>query len=113
MILGTGYSSLGYLQQFPFDNLKIDRSFIKQIDRKPTNAIITKTIIDMAHQLKLKVIAEGVETQAELDFLVKHKCDDAQGYIFSRPLPTKEFEKLLFSRKCFPLPKYKFSTAKL
>lgn len=98
---GTGYSSLGYLQQFPFDTLKIDRSFLKNIDQNPTNAIITKTIIEMAHQLKLKVVAEGLETKAELAFLLKNKCDEAQGYLFSRPLPTKEFEQLLLSRKCF------------
>lgn len=100
---GTGYSSLGYLQQFPFDTLKIDQCFIKDIEKNPTNAIITKTIIDMAHQLNLNVIAEGVETEAELDFLVKNKCDAIQGYIFSRPLPTKEFEKLLVSKKCFAI----------
>ena len=109
---GTGYSSLGYLQQFPFDTLKIDRSFLKNIDRNPTNAIITKTIIEMAHQLNLKVVAEGLETQAELAFLVKHKCDEAQGYLFSRPLPTREFEQLLSSRKCFPIANSKLSSPK-
>ena len=107
---GTGYSSLGYLQQFPFDTLKIDRSFIKDIDRNPTNAIITKTIIEMAHQLQLKAVAEGVETQAELAFLVKHKCDDAQGYLFSRPLPAKEFEQLFLRKKCFPIVKSTLTT---
>ena len=109
---GAGYSSLSYLQQFPFDTLKIDRSFLKNIDRNPTNAIITKTIIEMAHQLKLKVVAEGIERQAELAFLVEHKCDEAQGYLFSRPLPTKEFEQLLLSKKCFPLPNSTLSPAK-
>jgi diguanylate cyclase len=91
---GTGYSSLGYLQQFPFDILKIDACFIHNIDRNETNAVITKTIIDMAHQLGLKVVAEGVETEAELDFLRKCKCDEIQGFLFSRPLSTKEFYKL-------------------
>lgn len=100
---GSGYSSLGYLQQFPFDNLKIDQCFIKNIDQNPTNAIITKTIIDMAHQLNLKVVAERVETKAELDFLVKHKCDEAQGYLFTRPLPTQEFDRLLLSKKRFSI----------
>ena len=109
---GTGYSSLGYLQQFPFDTLKIDRSFLKNIDRNPTNAIITKTIIEMAHQLNLKVVAEGLETQAELAFLVKHKCDEAQGYLFSRPLPTREFEQLLSKKKCFPIANSTLSSAK-
>lgn len=97
---GKGYSSLGYLQQFPFDILKIDRCFISQIDRHSTNAVITKTIISMAHQLNLNVVAEGVETQAELDFLSEHGCDEMQGYLFSRPLPAKDFEQLLLSRKC-------------
>ncbi|WP_036486226.1 EAL domain-containing protein [Myxosarcina sp. GI1] len=96
---GRGYSSLGYLQQFPFDILKIDRCFVSEIDRNKTNAVITKTIIEMAHQLDLKVVAEGVETQAELKFLMQHNCDEVQGYLFSRPLPAKEFEELLKSNK--------------
>ncbi|MEM9273630.1 MAG: EAL domain-containing protein, partial [Cyanobacteria bacterium P01_F01_bin.143] len=101
---GTGYSSLSYLQQFPFNVLKIDRCFIRNIDQNSTNSIITKTIIDMAHQLNLKVVAEGVETETELAFLVEHKCDEVQGYLFSRPLPKQEFEELLFSNKRFPIP---------
>lgn len=96
---GTGYSSLGYLQQFPFDILKIDRCLISNIKPNSQNAILTKTIIDMAHQLDLKVVAEGVETQSELAFLVSKGCDEIQGYLFSRPLPVQEFEKLLFSGK--------------
>ena len=110
---GTGYSSLSYLQQFPFNVLKIDRCFVRNIDQNPTNAIITKTIIDMAHQLNLKVVAEGVETEAELAFLVKHECDDVQGYLFSRPLPTQEFEQLLVSGKRFPIPNADLSIAKI
>lgn len=102
---GTGYSSLSYLQQFPFNVLKIDRCFIHNIEQNSINSIITKTIIDMAHQLNLKVVAEGVETEAELAFLVEHKCDEVQGYLFSPPLPTQEFEQLLYSKKCFPIPK--------
>jgi diguanylate cyclase len=98
---GTGYCSLGYLQQFPFDTLKIDRCFISDIDRNQKNAIITKSIIEMAHELGLKVVAEGIETEAELAFLTQHQCDEVQGYFFSRPLPTQEFEKLLFSKKSF------------
>jgi diguanylate cyclase len=91
---GTGYSSLGYLQQFPFDILKIDACFIHNIDRNETNAVITKTVIDMAHQLGLKVVAEGVETEAELNFLKKCQCDEIQGFLFSRPLSAKDFYKL-------------------
>ncbi|MEM9509802.1 MAG: EAL domain-containing protein, partial [Cyanobacteria bacterium P01_E01_bin.35] len=98
---GTGYSSLGYLHQFPFDVLKIDRCFITNIDQNQKNAVITKSVIEMAHQLGLVVVGEGVETQAELDFLVKNKCDEVQGYLFARPMPIRDFEKLLISNKCY------------
>ena len=98
---GTGYSSLGYLHQFPFDVLKIDRCFITKIDQNQKNAVITKSVIEMAHQLGLKVVGEGVERQAELDFLVKNKCDEIQGYLFARPLPVSDFEKLVMMDKCF------------
>jgi len=98
---GTGYSSLGYLHQFPFDILKIDRCFISNINQNHKNAVITKSVIEMAHQLDLKVVAEGVETQAELDFLLKHKCDEVQGHFFARALPVIDFEKLLISDKEF------------
>jgi diguanylate cyclase len=91
---GTGYSSLGYLQQFPFDVLKIDACFIREINQNQVNAVITKTVIEMAHQLGLKVVAEGVETTAELDYLKNVQCDAIQGFIFSRPLAAKEFQKL-------------------
>ena len=96
---GTGYSSLGYLQQFPFDILKIDRCFINNVKHHATNSIITQTIIQMAHQLKLKVVAEGVETEAELEFLKENKCDEVQGFLFSRPLSAKDFGRLLMSGK--------------
>lgn len=96
---GTGYSSLSYLRQFPFDTLKIDRCFIHNLDQDLRNQIITSTITQMAHHLGLKVIAEGIETQAELDFLAQHQCDEIQGYWFSRPLPASEFEQLLISGK--------------
>lgn len=92
---GTGYSSLSYLQKFPFDILKIDRSFIQNIDKNSKNATITKTLIQMAHQLNLKVVAEGVETKKELNFLIKNRCDNVQGYFFSPPLSFTEFEQLL------------------
>ena len=98
---GTGYSSLGYLQQFPFNVLKIDRCFIKDIDRNTKNAVITKSVIVMAHQLGLKVVAEGVETQAELAFLVDCQCDLVQGFLLSGPLPAKDFEQLLVNNKVF------------
>ncbi|MGB3511653.1 MAG: EAL domain-containing protein [Microcoleaceae cyanobacterium] len=96
---GTGYSSLSYLREFPFDVIKIDRSFIRNITEDKKTAAITIAIIQMAHTLNLKVIAEGVEKQAELDFLEKHKCDEIQGYLFSHPLPASKFENLLKTDK--------------
>ena len=96
---GTGYSSLSYLQQFPFDTLKIDRCFIRNIQDNPSQAAITQAIIEMAKTLKLKIVAEGVETEAELAFVMQHHCHAMQGYLFSKPLPTKDLESLLFSGK--------------
>ncbi|OZH53170.1 hypothetical protein AFK68_19460 [Hydrocoleum sp. CS-953] len=75
--------------------IKIDRSFIRNIIADSKTEAITIAIIQMAHSLNLRVVAEGVETQAELDFLRKHKCDEIQGYLFSAPLPTSKFEQLL------------------
>ncbi len=92
---GTGYSSLSYLTQYPFDVLKIDRCFISNITDGSTNAAIVKAIIEMAHSLCLEVIAEGVETEAEKDFLWRYECDAMQGYLFSPPVPAADFEKLL------------------
>lgn len=94
---GTGYSSLQYLQRFPFDSLKIDRCFVQNLTVDKTNTALTTAIVEMAHQLNLKVIAEGVETKVERDFLFQHSCDEMQGYLFSPPLPANEFQKLLES----------------
>lgn len=96
---GTGYSSLSYLQKFPFDVLKIDRCFIHNIDKNTKNSAITTAIISMAHQLGLKVIAEGVETSTELAFLSEHNCDIVQGFLFSKPIKASEFESLVKSGK--------------
>ena len=96
---GTGYSSLSYLQQFPFDTLKIDACFIRNINSNQTNAVITKSTIQMAHELGLKVVAEGVETEAELNFLLQCGCDRIQGYLVSRPLVAKEFFNLVRNSK--------------
>jgi EAL domain-containing protein (putative c-di-GMP-specific phosphodiesterase class I) len=92
---GTGYSSLSYLKRFPFDNLKIDKAFINDIPMDEGNVTLVLTIIAMAHNFKLKVIAEGVETLEQVDFLKLQNCDEIQGYFFSRPLPALEFAQLL------------------
>ena len=92
---GKGYSSLSYLREFPFDVIKMDKSFIHNIMADSKTEAITIAIIQMAHSLNLKVVAEGVETQAELDFLQRHKCDEIQGYLFGPPLPISKFEQLL------------------
>ncbi|HLD66674.1 MAG TPA: EAL domain-containing protein [Pseudomonas sp.] len=88
---GTGYSSLNYLKQFPIDILKIDRSFVDGLPSGEQDAQIARAIIAMAHSLKLSVIAEGVETQEQLDFLREHDCDEVQGYLLGRPMPASQF----------------------
>ena len=92
---GTGYSSLSYLQRFPLDRLKLDQSFVRDIDRDPDNLAIARAIINLGHNLRLSVIAEGVETIAQLDLLRQHHCDQAQGFHFARALPPAETEALL------------------
>jgi EAL domain-containing protein (putative c-di-GMP-specific phosphodiesterase class I) len=92
---GTGYSSLSYLTKFPIDALKIDQSFVRQITDTPAETSIVTAVISMGRSLKLRVVAEGVETQEELAFLHAHHCDEAQGYFFSRPIAPQQFAKLL------------------
>jgi len=92
---GTGYSSLSYLRKFPIDALKIDQSFVRQITAAPDDATIVTAVISMGRSLNLRVVAEGVETRGELEFLQAHQCDEAQGYYFSRPVPPQQFAKLL------------------
>jgi len=92
---GTGYSSMSYLRRFPIDKLKIDRVFISEIVSRPEDASIVRAIVSMAHSLRLKVVAEGVETPAQLDFLKAVGCDEYQGYHFSRPVPATDFERIV------------------
>jgi diguanylate cyclase (GGDEF)-like protein/PAS domain S-box-containing protein len=92
---GTGYSSLSYLRKFPIDTLKIDQSFVAQIASGDDDAAIVTAVISMARSLKLRVVAEGVETLEELEFLHANRCEEAQGYYFSHPVPAQQFAKLL------------------
>ena len=96
---GTGYSSLAYLTQLPLNQLKIDQSFVRNIGVKPSDAVIVQTIIGMANNLGMDVIAEGVETEEQRAFLERHGCSAIQGYLFGRPMPLDEFERSLGIRK--------------
>jgi len=95
---GTGYSSLSYLQRFPVDILKIDRTFVRNLDMHPSETNITKLIILMGHSLKLRVVAEGVETENQWEHLVALGCDEFQGYYFAKPLEPAELERCYLSR---------------
>ena len=92
---GTGYSSLAYLRRFPLDELKIDGSFVRDATTEPEDAEIIVAIISLAHNLKLKVVAEGVETEAQLRFLRSHGCDEMQGYYFARPQNLEDCTRFL------------------
>jgi len=92
---GTGYSSLAYLKRFPLDSLKIDRAFIRDMTTDSGDATIARAIISLAQNLKLKVVAEGVETWAQLEFLRDHACDEMQGYLFARPMSAADCARAL------------------
>jgi EAL domain-containing protein (putative c-di-GMP-specific phosphodiesterase class I) len=95
---GTGYSSLSYLKRFPISSLKIDRSFVAEVLSNADDAEISRAIIAMAHGMKLKVVAEGVETAEQLEFLRREGCDEAQGYYLARPMPAEEFSRWFQTR---------------
>jgi diguanylate cyclase (GGDEF)-like protein/PAS domain S-box-containing protein len=94
---GTGYSALSYLKSYPFDTLKIDKSFVQDVIKENDDASLVRAIINMAHSLGLRVVAEGVEEEAQTHFLEKEGCDFSQGYYYSRPLPVTDFEAWLAS----------------
>jgi EAL domain-containing protein (putative c-di-GMP-specific phosphodiesterase class I) len=92
---GTGYSSLAYLQAFPFDKIKIDQSFISNVVGNPQSAAIVRAVIGLARGLDLPVIAEGVETSAQLSFLSRESCDEVQGYHIGRPSAIDQYDELV------------------
>jgi diguanylate cyclase (GGDEF)-like protein/PAS domain S-box-containing protein len=94
---GTGYSNLSYLSRFPIDALKIDRSFVSDVATDQQHALLAKAVISLGHSLRLKVVAEGVETAEQLAFLRHHGCDEVQGFYFSKAVPAEEFERMLFA----------------
>jgi EAL domain-containing protein (putative c-di-GMP-specific phosphodiesterase class I) len=96
---GTGYSSMSYLRRFPIDKLKIDRSFINDVASRPEDASIVRAIVSLAHSLKLKVVAEGVESMEQLEFLKTLGCDQYQGFHYSAALPASKFEELVRSQQ--------------
>jgi len=96
---GTGYSSLSYLRRFPLDKLKIDRSFVRDLMSNPDDASIVKAIISLAHNLRLRVVAEGVETAEQLGFLRELGCDQYQGFFCSPAVPAPAFEALLLKMR--------------
>jgi EAL domain-containing protein (putative c-di-GMP-specific phosphodiesterase class I) len=103
---GTGYSSLTYLKQFPIQGVKIDQSFIRDLASDANDAVIATAIITMSQILGLRVVAEGVETNEQPDFLRRHGCDEYQGYLLSKPLPADQFTELLQShRASVPQPR--------
>jgi EAL domain-containing protein (putative c-di-GMP-specific phosphodiesterase class I) len=96
---GTAYSSLSYLQSFPFDKIKIDQAFISNVERNRQSAAIARAVIALARVLGLPVLAEGVETKEQLAFLAREGCDEVQGYLIGRPRPIAEYSEVLAPRR--------------
>src|SRR2546430_4959205 len=92
---GTGFSSLNYLKRLPIDTLKLDRSFVNGVTSDPDDAALVTAIVTLAHNLRLRVVAEGIETEGQLNFLRMLRCDEGQGYFFGPPKPSEAFEPLL------------------
>ena len=109
---GTGYSSLNRLQRFPVDTLKIDRAFISRMDTDPATHQIVRIIVMLAHGLRLKVVAEGVETQAQVDLLKEIGCELAQGYLYSKPAAADAIEQLLSINRAANVSAPKTATSK-
>lgn len=97
---GTGYSSLAYLKRFPVDYLKIDKSFVHDIGTSEDGAVIARTVISMGRSLQLHVVGEGVETEEQLEFLRRHGCEEAQGFLFARPMPADELLPFVVASRC-------------
>jgi EAL domain-containing protein (putative c-di-GMP-specific phosphodiesterase class I) len=95
---GTGYSSLSYLHKFPFDKIKIDRSFVSALETRTDADAIVRAVVGLGHSLGMTTCAEGVETVAQLTFLKQEGCDEVQGYYFGKPMPAREFQHMYDAR---------------